>query len=180
MRDSHQLDQGDVFFKHKYASIDIAEAITRIESYQEFNDFYTDDMIKGNILFREYLSHLIKEHGFFAEPVSDGAGYSFGYVSKVLHSEEGDVGRDFILAVCVFIGATVEETQLLLKYSGHQSLYARRKRDAIIWFSLIKGQKPVREPGEKKTDFYKRRKKHLKELNDFLIKQGYEDLNSKR
>ena len=47
---------------------------------------------------------------------------------------------DVLLAICVAIGATVDETQYLLKFAGKAPLYVRKKRDVIIWFGLKKGE----------------------------------------
>ena len=55
------------------------------------------------------------------------------------------------------MGATVKETQILLKYAGKASLYVRRKRDVIVWFALMKHQS-------------------LDDLNMYLYDNGYDPL----
>ena len=70
-------------------------------------------------------------------------GKSHSYVRKIVSGEELNPSRDVLLAICVLLGTTVEEAQILLRYSGKQPLYARRKRDAIIWFALKKKQKLI-------------------------------------
>ena len=94
----------------------------------------------GNVLLREYLSELLDRHNMKADVVSIQIGYSHDYVRKIAVGEKKNPGRDVLLAICTYIHATVEETQALLRYAGQQPLYARRRRDAIIWFALKKEQ----------------------------------------
>lgn len=46
--------------------------------------------------------------------------------------------RDMLIRVAIAIGATAEETDYLLKYSGYNPLYVRNKRDVIIWYGISK------------------------------------------
>ena len=39
--------EGNLFFRHKYPSIDIEKAITRISTYKEFYNFYKQDLMDG-------------------------------------------------------------------------------------------------------------------------------------
>ena len=83
---------------------------------------------------------------------------SHSYVRKIVNGQELNPSRDVLLAICVYIGATVEETQILLRYAGKSPLYARRKRDVIIWFAIKKHQK-------------------LYDLNVYLESKGYSSLS---
>ena len=47
--------------------------------------------------------------------------------------------RDRLVCICVGLGASLEETQTLLKHGGYAQLYPRVKRDAIISHGLIHG-----------------------------------------
>ena len=47
--------------------------------------------------------------------------------------------RDRLVCICVGAGASLEETQELLKHAGYAQLYPRVKRDAIISHGLIHG-----------------------------------------
>ena len=142
------------FFKHKYRTIDLEEYIEAMNTFEEFEKQYTDDLIDKNILLSEYLTELLDNHGAKAEVVSVKIGYSHDYVRKIAVGDRKNPSRDVLLAICTYIHATVEETQLLLRYAGKNPLYARNKRDAIIWFALKKEQ-----------DFDK--------LNDFLEMRKY-------
>lgn len=93
-----------------------------------------------------------------ANKASIEIGKTHSYVRKIVNGEELNPSRDVLLAICVRLGVTVEETQILLRYSGKQPLYARRKRDAIVWFALKKHQS-------------------LTKLNIYLDEHGYKPLS---
>lgn len=132
----HRQHDGNIFFKQRFVTYDIMKKIETIETFEEFERYYDSDLIDGNDLLGDYLYKLLDDHSAKAETVSIGIGYSHDYVRKIAVGDRPNPSRDVLLAICAFIQATVEETQLLLRYAGHQPLYARRKRDAIIWFAL--------------------------------------------
>ena len=152
-----RIHDGDLFFQYRYGTMDIAREINSMSTFDEFERFYTYDLMDGNNLLAEYLSELLERYKAKPEVVSIEIGYSHDYVRKIAAGDRKDPRRDVLLAICTYIKATVEETQLLLRYAGQQPLYARRKRDAIIWFALKNGQ-----------DF--------KSLNEFLYERGYTTL----
>ena len=135
-----ELHDGNLFFKHKYPSVSIEHAIDHFRTFEEFEKFYTDDLMDENLLLGDYLYRLLDRYGTNANEVALQIGKSHSYVRKIVNGKELNPSRDVLLAVCVKIGATVEETQILLRYGGKSPLYARRKRDAIIWFALKKHQ----------------------------------------
>ena len=153
----NEMHVGNRFFMHKYRTIDIAHTIKAMNTFEEFENYYNNELMDGNILLQVYLSELLTRYKVKAEQVSKKIGYSHDYVRKIAVGERQNPRRDVLLAICVYLHATVEETQLLLRYAGQQPLYARRKRDAIIWFAL-----------EKKQD--------LKALDEFLYNRDYDTI----
>lgn len=135
-----EMHDGNLFFKHKYPSLSIEYAIDAFNSFEEFEKFYTDDLMGENLLLADYLYRLLDRYDMSANRVALEIGRSHSYVRKIVNGKELNPTRDVLIAICVRIGATVEETQILLKYAGKAPLYARRKRDAIIWFALKKRQ----------------------------------------
>lgn len=148
---------GKQFFEHRYPTIDVERMIEKIDSFEEFEAFFSNDLMDENLLMGRYLDDLLKKYGKKATGVSLDIGKSHSYVRKIVNGDELNPARDVLLAICVYIRATVEETQTLLKYSGKQPLYARRKRDAIIWYALKKHQS-------------------LDDLDDYLDEHGYKPL----
>ena len=133
-----ELHVGNLFFKHKYASIDIKRAIENMDDFEDFEKFYTEELIDGNVLLKDYFGMLLKKYKTNARELFENTGYSEDYIRKIKNGGRDNPERDCLLAICVYLRATVEETQVLLRYAGEQPLYARRKRDAIIWYALKK------------------------------------------
>lgn len=162
-----EMHDGNLFFEHKYPSIDINQAIDKMKSFEEFEQFYTDDLMDENLLMGRYLDRLLERYKISPNKAALDIGKTHSYVRKIIKGNELNPSRDVLLAICVLIGATVEETQILLRYSGKQPLYARRKRDAIVWFALQKRPLHKRVEG----------KKYLNDLNDYLEDHGYKSLS---
>lgn len=151
------MHDGNLFFEHKYPSISIEHAVERMETFEDFEKFFTDDLMGENLLLARYLWHLLDRYNVSPNKAALKIGKSHSYVRKIVNGKELNPSRDVLLAICVYIGATVDETQILLKYAGKAPLYARRKRDAIIWFALKKHQ-------------------NLDDLNIYLDNNGYQSL----
>lgn len=153
-----EMHDGNLFFKHKYPTIDIEHAIEYIDSFEKFEEYFSNDLMDENLLMGEYLYHLLDRYGMSPNKAALEIGKTHSYVRKIVNGEELNPSRDVLLAICVRLGATVEETQILLRYSGKQPLYARRKRDAIVWYALKKHQS-------------------LMDLNLYLDAHGYKSLS---
>ena len=161
-----ELHSGNRFFEHKFPSVRLDKAIDTMNTFEEFEEYYTGDLMDEDLLLGRYLEHLLKEHGYNSSKASKGIGKHESYVGKIVSGEVVNPSRDVLLAICILIGATVEETQILMRYSGKQPLYARRKRDAIIWFALKKRALHQRDDG----------KLYLESLNDYLERREYSGL----
>lgn len=115
----------------------------------------------------DYLYRLLDRYQVTPHKAALDIGKTQSYVRKIVNGEELNPSRDVLLAICVLIGATVEETQILLRYSGKQPLYARRKRDAIVWYALKKRSLHKSDEG----------KLYLSHLNRYLEDNGYKGLS---
>lgn len=135
-----KMHAGNLFFKHKYASIDIMETLKNTNSFEEFEKFYTDELIDGNVLLGTYLTALMERYKTTSKELEEPTGYHYSYFQKVKKGQKNNPGRDFLLAICVYMRVTVEEAQVLLQYAGEPPLYARNRRDALIWYALWKKQ----------------------------------------
>lgn len=130
------LHEGNLFFKHKYPTIDIERMVDHFDSFDAFEKCFSDELMDENLLMADFLYKLFEDKGYAASNVSQGIGLSPSYVGKIISGDKKNPTRDVLLAICVYIGASVEQTQILLRYSGKAPLYARRKRDMIIWYGL--------------------------------------------
>lgn len=152
-----QMHEGNLFFKHKYPSCSLELFLKKADSFEEFEKMCNEDLMNENLLMADFLYHLLDKYNVSPNKASLEIGRSHSYVRKIVNGNELNPSRDVLLAICVLIGATNEETQILLRYSGKAPLYARRKRDVIIWYALKK-------------------KESLMDLNSFLYERGYEPL----
>lgn len=167
MEEKNRMHDGNVFFEHKYPSIDVERMLDRFNTFEEFDNFYTNDLMGEDLLMGRYLGRLLELHKMNPSKASRGIGKHESYVGKIVHGVELNPSRDVLLALCVLMGATLEETQILLRYSGKQPLYARRKRDAIVWFALKKRPLHQRDDGEL----------YLNTLNRYLEDHNYNGLS---
>ena len=155
--DEREYLDGDLIFKHRYSSIPLEESLKSFSSFEEFEKYFKAELIGEDLLLGEYLYHLLDKYNANPYKASIAIGRSHSYVGKIVNGKELNPSRDVLLALCVYMGATVKETQILLKYAGKASLYVRRKRDVIVWFALMKHQS-------------------LDDLNMYLYDNGYDPL----
>ena len=148
------------FYEHKYPSISIQHYISQCNSYDEFEKVFTDDLINEDNRIGHYLQQLLWKYDKKASILSVEAMQSHSYVGKIINGQNNNPTRNVILCICLALGATLEETQYLLKYSGHAPLYVRKKRDVIVWFGLTKNES-------------------LDTVNDNLINRGLTPLYNK-
>lgn len=67
------------------------------------------------------------------------SGMSEVYLHQVF-SGRRNPSRDRLITICIGMGATLEETQSMLKLAGYAEIYPRIRRDAIIGFGIMHGQ----------------------------------------
>ena len=138
--DQEEMNKKNEFFKHKHMTLDIEHSLKYIDTFDEFEKMYTDELIDGNILLCEYMKNLLEKYNTSINELAELTEYSNDYIRKVIKGTRKNPERDFLLAICVSVRADVEETQTLLRYAGQSPLYARRKRDALIWYAIKKKQ----------------------------------------
>ena len=88
--------------------------------------------------FSDMLQVLFQKSGLSKAALAKRAGTSEVYLYQIF-SGGRTPSRDRTICLCFGLGATLEETQELLKHSGLAQLYAKDRRDAIIIFGLTHG-----------------------------------------
>lgn len=86
--------------------------------------------------FAALLAALYKKRDISKAELARRAGISEVYLHQVF-SGRRNPSRDRLICICVGAGASLEETQDLLKQAGYALLYPRVKRDAIISHGLL-------------------------------------------
>ena len=85
------------------------------------------------------LSRLIEEKGISKAALARESGMSEIYLHQIFAGRRNP-SRNRLICLCCGLGATLDETQELLKLSGLAQLYPRIKRDAIIIYGLAHGE----------------------------------------
>lgn len=102
----------------------------------DLDQFLTDnqeDFDGGRI--GEMLNALFQKHRISKAALARLSGMSEVYLHQVFAGRRNP-SRSRLLCLCFGLGATVEETQLLLKHCGHAQLYPKNRRDAIVLYGL--------------------------------------------
>ena len=85
-----------------------------------------------------YLQQLLDEKGLARADVVRDAGLNSTYGYEIFVGRK-HAARDYILRIAFALHATLKETNRLLQAAGHNELYCKNRRDAIIIFCLDRG-----------------------------------------
>lgn len=129
----------EVFFESNKTSIMLEGLLRQCESFDQFEQICSDDMLNSDCRTSIYLMRLLDKYGWKTSAASEAAEMSTGYLGLIINGKNAT--RDMLIRVAIAIGATAEETDYLLKYSGNNPLYVRNKRDVIIWYGISKKEK---------------------------------------
>ena len=84
----------------------------------------------------EILNRLFKGKHITKASLAKQAGMSEVYLHQIF-SGRRKPSRNRLLCLCYGLGASIDETQELLKLCGLAQLYPKLKRDAIIYYGLV-------------------------------------------
>ncbi len=84
----------------------------------------------------ELLSELYAKKLVTKATLAKKAGISEVYLHQVF-SGRRKPSRDRLICLCIGLGATLEETQTLLKLASYAQIYPKIKRDAIIGHGIL-------------------------------------------
>lgn len=104
----------------------------------------------------EILNRLFTEKRISKATLARQAGMSEIYLHQIFAGRRNP-SRSRLICICCGLGATLDETQELLKLCSLAQLYPRNKRDAIIMYGLVHGTS-------------------LQEINDKLFSEDEETL----
>lgn len=84
----------------------------------------------------EGLNRLFQKQKITKSALAKQSGMSEVYLHQVF-SGRRNPSRSRLICLCFGLGATLEETQELLKQGGYAQLYPKDRRDAIIFYGLV-------------------------------------------
>ena len=102
-----------------------------LDEYIKANQRYFSDSTIADLLLTIYARKQVSKAS-----LARMAGMSEVYLHQVF-SGRRNPSRDRLLCLCVGLGATLEETQRLLKRAGYAPIYPKIKRDAIIGHGIV-------------------------------------------
>ncbi len=123
----------------KKTTDELLNILTSVHSEAELDNFVGKLEKSGRVpSFPEYLKEKMQERELEAGELWRAAQIPRSYGYNIL-SGVRKPRRDKVLALCLALNLSCEETQRVLKVAGAGALYPRRQRDAVIMFSLRKG-----------------------------------------
>lgn len=93
------------------------------------------------------LNRLFAERNISKAALARQAGMSEIYLHQIFAGRRNP-SRSRLICICFGLGASLEETQELLKLCGLAQLYPRNRRDTIIIYGLLHGT-PLQEINDK-------------------------------
>jgi len=86
----------------------------------------------------DYLQQLLDEKGLVRADVVRDAGLNATYGYEIFMGRK-HASRNYILQIAFAMHATLQETNRILQAAGHNELYCKNRRDAIIIFCIDRG-----------------------------------------
>lgn len=86
----------------------------------------------------EYLNDMLIQYDVEKSEVVRRSGLSGTYAYQIFDGKKS-AGRDKLIQLAFGFPLSLEETQRLLRFGGHNELYVKKKREAFIMYALGKG-----------------------------------------
>ena len=113
-----------------------AELLAELSGTDDFSRFMTrnhEEMVNGGI--GSMIDSIRREKNLTKAELTRRAGISEYYMYQILKGRRKP-SRDTILALCLGLGCTLEQTEDILKTGCYASLYVRVPRDAAIIYGI--------------------------------------------
>lgn len=100
---------------------------------------YTNEIQNSQttITFQEFLLQQMQEKQILASRLIESAQIQRNYGYQIINGTKTP-GRDKVIALCLAMNFSVEETQRALMLANSGALYAKNRRDSILIFALNK------------------------------------------
>ncbi len=118
---------------------ELLKLLSSMESRSSLHDLSDElDKPENKTSFPDYISQKMQERGISPGRLWELSLIQRNYGYQILNGTKTP-GRDKIVAICLSLSLPLADTQHALMLANAGSLYARRKRDSILIFSLQKG-----------------------------------------
>ena len=110
--------------------------LKRAESLEQFIKENEQDLKAKSV--PEYLNDMLIKYDMEKRDVVRRAGLSGTYAYQIFDGKKS-AGREKLVQLAFGFPLTLEETQKLLRFGGHNELYVKKKREAYVMYALEKG-----------------------------------------
>ncbi|MCD7825979.1 MAG: XRE family transcriptional regulator [Clostridiaceae bacterium] len=121
---------------NKKKTNELLEILQNTDTRTDLNDYLSH--MDNSQTFSQYLSVLMKEKNLDKSKVIHDSDIQRTYGYQILDGTRKP-GREKVIALCLGMHLTLEETQRALTLSGNGILYAKNARDSILIFCIHKG-----------------------------------------
>ena len=133
----------DFFYdSHKLGTMKLEHYLSKFNSFDEFEKQFPQEFLDDDCRVGDYLRTLwIKDGARPVSVVSEEAYQDTSYLRKIINNRNENPKtpkRDALICFCIAMKASIEDLQCVLKYAGYQPLYARRRKDVVIWYGIMK------------------------------------------
>lgn len=115
---------------------DLQKELMGSNSLNEFLSANSDEFNSGGV--QRLLTRLFEKRAITKSALAKQSGMSEIYVHQIFAGRRNP-SRSRLICLCFGLGATLDETQELLRLAGLAPLYPRIRRDAIIIYGLVNG-----------------------------------------
>lgn len=113
---------------------ELLDLLKNTSSIGQYIHTSTEDFVE-RVPLSGYLDSLIRKKELKKSHIISQSGLDRNYAYQIFDGQKSP-HRNKVLALCLSMKLSIEETQELLKYTGYTPLYAKFKTDSIILFGL--------------------------------------------
>ncbi len=118
----------------KKTTEELLKLLEKQKDVYHFLDDNEEEFVEFQV--KEYLNEVLEKKGLKRADVVKNSGLDRSYVYHIFSGERENPSRNKMLAICIAMDLTTEETQRLLRALTLPILYPRNQRDSIILFGL--------------------------------------------
>ena len=112
---------------------------SELKRTNKLNDFFAGNEKELRVKsVPEYLNDMLIQYNADKSDVVRNSGLSGTYAYQIFDGRKS-AGREKLLQLAFGFPLSLDETQHLLRFGGHNELYVKKKRDAYMMYALTKG-----------------------------------------
>ena len=120
------------------STMELENELTKAKNTQQLKDFNKTNHHELSPDPLKYLFATARAHGVEEHELSANSQIERTYVAHILNGDR-KLSREACIALALSGKFTLDEANTLLKYAGHNQLYARDPRDGVLIFAFAKG-----------------------------------------